>query len=449
MPTGVVQFTSTSQRLAEDVRELVLSLGHRCGFSTKRVRGSHRGIVHRRTRCRSAPTTRSSGSSASACCTRSVAPAASRARRSRFITEVRPITSVPVRCLQVDAPDHLFLAARSMIPTHNSTMGLDIARSASIKQRTDVGHLLARDEPHRDHDAHAERRGARSRCRSCVQGRLEDSDWTKMARTMGELSDAPLFIDDCPNMSLMEIRAKCRRLKQRHDLKLVIIDYLQLMSSGKRVESRQQEVSEFSRAAQAARQGARGPGDRDQPAQPWARAAHRQEAADERPSRVGLPHRRHPRAAGRHRRGDRPSASCSPPAPPTSRCGRWTTRCATCGGTSPTSSRPASRRSSGCAWPRARRCAATANHPFLTYDGWRPLDELASAAAGSLSRAMCRRPSSRRPLVRRAGRRATPAGSPRSASSGAATFRRRWPRCPSGRSAPSCAASGSGELAAR
>jgi replicative DNA helicase len=65
---------------------------------------------------------------------------------------------------------------------------------------------------------------------------------------MGKISNAPLFIDDSPNMSLMEIRAKCRRLKQRHDLKLVVIDYLQLMSSGKRVESRQQEVSEFSRA---------------------------------------------------------------------------------------------------------------------------------------------------------------------------------------------------------
>ena len=57
-----------------------------------------------------------------------------------------------------------------------------------------------------------------------------------------------LFIDDSPNMSLMEIRAKCRRLKQTNDLKLVVIDYLQLMSSGKQVESRQQEVSEFSRA---------------------------------------------------------------------------------------------------------------------------------------------------------------------------------------------------------
>src|SRR5260370_8870586 len=65
---------------------------------------------------------------------------------------------------------------------------------------------------------------------------------------MSEVVDAPLFIDDSPNMSLMEIRAKCRRLKQRHDLKMVIMDSLQLMSSPKRVESRQQEVSEMSRS---------------------------------------------------------------------------------------------------------------------------------------------------------------------------------------------------------
>ncbi|MFI2487112.1 replicative DNA helicase [Promicromonospora kroppenstedtii] len=79
-------------------------------------------------------------------------------------------------------------------------------------------------------------------------GNMDDGDWQKLAATMGKVSDAPLFIDDSPNMSLMEIRAKCRRLKQKHDLKLVVIDYLQLMSSGKRVESRQQEVSEFSRS---------------------------------------------------------------------------------------------------------------------------------------------------------------------------------------------------------
>jgi replicative DNA helicase len=65
---------------------------------------------------------------------------------------------------------------------------------------------------------------------------------------MGQVNDAPLFIDDSPNMTMMEIRAKARRLKQRFDLKLLIIDYLQLMSSGRKVESRQVEVSEFSRS---------------------------------------------------------------------------------------------------------------------------------------------------------------------------------------------------------
>ena len=79
-------------------------------------------------------------------------------------------------------------------------------------------------------------------------GQLSDDDWTKLARRMGEISEAPLFVDDTPNMNLMEIRAKARRLKQRHDLKLIVVDYLQLMTSPKRVESRQQEVAELSRA---------------------------------------------------------------------------------------------------------------------------------------------------------------------------------------------------------
>jgi replicative DNA helicase len=78
-------------------------------------------------------------------------------------------------------------------------------------------------------------------------GNMSDDDWTKLARKMGEVSSAPMFIDDSPNMTMMEIRAKARRLKQRHDLRLMVIDYMQLMTSGKKVESRQLEVSEFSR----------------------------------------------------------------------------------------------------------------------------------------------------------------------------------------------------------
>jgi replicative DNA helicase len=78
-------------------------------------------------------------------------------------------------------------------------------------------------------------------------GQLTDDDWSKLARRMGEISEAPIFVDDTPNMNLMEIRAKARRLKQRNNLKLLVIDYLQLMSSPKKTESRQQEVSELSR----------------------------------------------------------------------------------------------------------------------------------------------------------------------------------------------------------
>ena len=78
-------------------------------------------------------------------------------------------------------------------------------------------------------------------------GRLEDPDWAKLSQAMGRLAEAPLFIDDTPGINLMEIRSKCRRIKQKHGLSLVIIDYLQLMQSHRRVENRVQEVSEISR----------------------------------------------------------------------------------------------------------------------------------------------------------------------------------------------------------
>jgi replicative DNA helicase len=77
---------------------------------------------------------------------------------------------------------------------------------------------------------------------------MNDDDWTRLARRMSEISEAPLYIDDSPNLTMMEIRAKARRLKKKADLRLIVVDYLQLMSSGKKYDSRQQEVSDFSRS---------------------------------------------------------------------------------------------------------------------------------------------------------------------------------------------------------
>ncbi|QBI20048.1 replicative DNA helicase [Egibacter rhizosphaerae] len=78
-------------------------------------------------------------------------------------------------------------------------------------------------------------------------GRLAESDWPKLSQAMGRLAEAPIYIDDTPGVNMMELRSKCRRLKQQHGLDLVVLDYLQLMQPHKRTESRVQEVSELSR----------------------------------------------------------------------------------------------------------------------------------------------------------------------------------------------------------
>ena len=79
-------------------------------------------------------------------------------------------------------------------------------------------------------------------------GKLEDGDWGKIASVLGTLSDAPIYIDDTPGTSILEIGAKCRRLKLEKNLGVVVIDYLQLMQGRGKSESRQQEISEISRS---------------------------------------------------------------------------------------------------------------------------------------------------------------------------------------------------------
>ncbi|WP_313480464.1 replicative DNA helicase [Microbacterium sp.] len=243
---GSCQFAVTSKRLADSVYELIVSLGYKCGRTSKQVAG------------------RSEASSTCHILNFSTVDDVFRLERKRrlheqerpvslarigrrYVKAVRPIASVPVRCVQVDNAEHLYLAGDSMIPTHNSTLALDFARAAAI------GH----NEPSIFFSLEMGKSEIAMRLLSAEgaiplqnmrKGTLDPRDWTTVAATRGRINDAPLYIDDSPNMTLVEIRAKCRRLKQREGLRLVVIDYLQLMTSGKRVESRQQEVSEFSRA---------------------------------------------------------------------------------------------------------------------------------------------------------------------------------------------------------
>jgi replicative DNA helicase len=78
-------------------------------------------------------------------------------------------------------------------------------------------------------------------------GRLLESDWPKISHAVGRLAEAPIYIDDNPHLTVMEIRAKARRLKSRSGLGLIVIDYLQLMTGRPNAENRQVEVSEISR----------------------------------------------------------------------------------------------------------------------------------------------------------------------------------------------------------
>ncbi|HVK21015.1 MAG TPA: replicative DNA helicase [Actinokineospora sp.] len=243
--SGSAQIAVTDSRLAHDIHELIVGLGYRCRIRTKRVKGRNeeRSTAYTMTfttQDRVFRLERKHLLQKDRLADRPERPAV------RYIVDVRAVPSVPVRCVEVDNPDHLYLASRSMIPTHNSTLGLDFVRSCSIKHgmssvifslemsKTEIVMRMLSAE-------------ARIRLGDMRGGKMSDDDWTRLARRMSEISEAPIFIDDSPNMTMMEIRAKARRLKQRHDLKLVIVDYLQLMTSGKRVESRQQEVSEFSR----------------------------------------------------------------------------------------------------------------------------------------------------------------------------------------------------------
>jgi replicative DNA helicase len=159
---------------------------------------------------------------------------------------VRPVRSVPVRCVQVDNGAHLYLAGRGMVPTHNSTLGLDFLRSCSIRHRM-ASVIFSLEMSKSEIVMRLLSAEAKIKLSDMRSGRMSDDDWTRLARRMSEISEAPLYIDDSPNLTMMEIRAKARRLRQRADLRLIVVDYLQLMTSGKKFESRQVEVSEFSR----------------------------------------------------------------------------------------------------------------------------------------------------------------------------------------------------------
>ena len=160
------------------------------------------------------------------------------------VVSIEPIGEHDVYDLTV--PDGHNFVANDLI-VHNSALMGDFALHAAVKQKAPVVIFsleMSRNEiVQRFLSSEAKVDSQRIR-----KGSLQEQDWGRLSNALGRLHEAPIFIDDSASVSLMEIRAKCRRLKAKYGLGIVIIDYLQLMQSPRRSENRNQEVSEISRA---------------------------------------------------------------------------------------------------------------------------------------------------------------------------------------------------------
>ncbi|MFP5317954.1 MAG: replicative DNA helicase [Acidimicrobiia bacterium] len=242
--SGAVELRSGSGPLLRQARELACSLGHVVGpLRLRRVRRARGGVATSWSLrwFPLDPVFRLPRKAAR------LDPGRVPARATRrAVVAIRPVASVPVRCITVDSPSAVYLAGESMVPTHNTSFALGIVAHAALESRTPVL-MFSLEMSHLELTQRllcAEARVDATRMRN---GRLLESDWPKISHAVGRLAESPVFIDDNPRLTVMEIRAKARRLKSRAGLGLIVIDYLQLMTGRTNAENRQVEVSEISR----------------------------------------------------------------------------------------------------------------------------------------------------------------------------------------------------------
>jgi replicative DNA helicase len=177
----------------------------------------------------------------------------------RFIESVQPIGTKPCQCILVESDDHLYVTS-DFVLTHNTALCLNIAthvgcRGQFQQKRCGVGifSLEMSKEQLVMRMLASEARVDSQRIRT---GKLIESDWAKLAQAAGVLADANVHIDDTPAVSALELRAKCRRLFAKYQgtdqpIRLIVVDYLQLMRGNERLDNREQQISEISRSLKA------------------------------------------------------------------------------------------------------------------------------------------------------------------------------------------------------
>jgi len=246
---GTVELCLADHHLIVQVWELVCSLGHKPNPVCRRrvpLSGGRTASAWRFS-WRPADQVFSSGTEAARLAAALRRPT-NGCHTRRAVTSIDPVPSVPVRCISVDSASHLFLAGTCMTPTHNTSFALGMLAHVGIVLRRPAL-LFSLEMGHLELTQRLLASEARVDAQRLRTGRIHESDWVKVSGAVSRISEATIFIDDNPNLTAMDIRARARRLKKAEgDLGLVVIDYLQLMTGRAKAENRQVEVAEISRS---------------------------------------------------------------------------------------------------------------------------------------------------------------------------------------------------------
>ena len=242
---GTVRFSTCSHKLATDVVCLARSLGAWCSMTTSKKHYTHNGerreaqlayvctishpdpkslftLTRKKVRCRRVRTKRA------------------------IIVSITPTRFTETRCIKVSHPSQLYITDDYVV-THNTSFALNLADHVATTTQTPVA-VFSLEMTKEQLVQRLLCARARVESRKIRTGYIRDVDWPRLTAAAGVLSGAPIYIDDSSAQTVLEMRAKARRLKSEKGLGLVIIDYLQLITGMRRHEGRVQEVSEISRS---------------------------------------------------------------------------------------------------------------------------------------------------------------------------------------------------------
>ncbi|MGH7279333.1 MAG: replicative DNA helicase, partial [Candidatus Rokuibacteriota bacterium] len=244
---GSVRFCSTSERLARDVADLVRSLGGWCSVRSRATAHTSRGE-------------KTAGRRAFVCNVHyqeaksvfSLTVKRGRAwtepvrRRRPVFTSIERMRVTDTQCIAVTHPSRLYVTDDYVV-THNTAFALNICQYVGVHLHQKVL-VLSLEMSSQQLVQRLLCSEAKVDSQSVRTGYLTPADWHRLTAAAGRLAEAGIFIDDSPGLTVLEARAKARRMKAEHGLDLLVIDYLQLMRGRGGIETRQQEISEISRS---------------------------------------------------------------------------------------------------------------------------------------------------------------------------------------------------------